>query len=246
MSYSDICESSAWISHIPQPKMTKECYCRHSTRSLTQNSYQQVHEARFDWWKCDIIWLDHLGLNMRWQHWMKKCRFHINDGVIIWSKCWRPCQSLTYTSRPEDSGALCWRKFGVHIDHLTLLDVDKSTVWSDEVILSHGHGESIWKRTKTKQHNIGHNISHVWHISHILDLTWTWIPGACSSTQSYFAKGWIHSAMYCLWCLFRWTDSHEHSSSAQSLLLASFSMRTALVVWYRDPTERKRRAKCSE
>lgn len=50
----------------------------------------------------------------------------------------------TYTSRPEDSSALLWYKFRIHINHLTLPDVDESAVGGYEVIQGCGHGENIW------------------------------------------------------------------------------------------------------
>lgn len=50
----------------------------------------------------------------------------------------------TYASWPEDSAALLWYKLRIHINHLTLPDVDKSAVRSDEVIQGSGHRENIW------------------------------------------------------------------------------------------------------
>lgn len=49
----------------------------------------------------------------------------------------------TYTSRPEDSSALLWYEFRIHINHLTLPHVDESAVRSYEVIQGYGHGENI-------------------------------------------------------------------------------------------------------
>lgn len=92
----------------------------HLPRKITWpflTNVQTPYYTRFDlgcYFKCKLIsCTKNKYLRLQW--------LHIPEAFVT---------DCTYASRPEDSGALLWYEFRIHINHLTLLNVDESAVRS--------------------------------------------------------------------------------------------------------------------